>query len=79
MPSTPKKSPSKPNIKIVLGQQIRKLRVEAGMSQQALSEKCDIFRTYVSRVESGEANPTVTVLAAIAAGLNVDIRDLFAD
>jgi transcriptional regulator with XRE-family HTH domain len=49
------------------------------MSQQALSEKCDIFRTYVSRVESGEANPTVTVLAAIAAGLNVDIRDLFAD
>lgn len=79
MPSTPKKSPSKPDIKIVLGQQIRKLRVEAGMSQQALSEKCDIFRTYVSRVESGEANPTVTVLAAIAAGLNVDIRDLFAD
>lgn len=79
MPSTQKKSPSKPDIKIVLGQQIRKLRVEAGMSQQALSEKCDIFRTYVSRVESGEANPTVTVLAAIAAGLNVDIRDLFAD
>ena len=79
MPDAPKKLQPIPDIKKVLGGQVKKLRAESGLSQEALSDMCNIFRTYLSRIESGDANPTVTFLAALAAGLNVDIRDLFGD
>jgi transcriptional regulator with XRE-family HTH domain len=79
MPTTPKKSQAKPDFKKVIGRQVKKFRAELRVSQQMLAEECGIFRTYLSRIESGTANPTVTVLAALAASLNVDIRELFAD
>ena len=47
------------------------------MSQQALAEQCRFFRTYISRIESGQANPTVNVLAQLARGLNAEIADFF--
>ncbi len=61
----------------VVGRQIKRLRVEANMSQQALAEQCRFFRTYISRIESGQANPTVNVLAQLARGLNAEIADFF--
>lgn len=48
-----------------------------GWSQEELGAQCGIDRTYVSGVERGVRNPTVTVIAAIAAGLKVSIEDLF--
>jgi transcriptional regulator with XRE-family HTH domain len=60
-----------------VGANIRKLRLQAGLSQDLLSEKAGIFRTYLSRVESGSANPTLLVLVALAQALNVPPGDLF--
>jgi transcriptional regulator with XRE-family HTH domain len=79
MPSEPGKLQTDLDIKKIVGRQVRKFRVESGMSQQVLSDTCGIFRTYMSRIESGGANPTITILAALASGLDVDIRDLLAD
>ncbi len=41
-----------------------------GLSQEALAEKADIDRTYVSGVERGVRNPTVTVVARFASALD---------
>jgi transcriptional regulator with XRE-family HTH domain len=60
------------NFKNVVGKKIRTLRRAAGLSQETLSERCGIFRTYLSRIESGEANPTLVVLVSLAAALGVD-------
>lgn len=60
-----------------LGQRVRELRLLRGWSQEELGAQCGIDRTYVSGVERGVRNPTVTVLAAIAAGLKISIEDLF--
>jgi len=60
------------NFKTVVGSKIRALRQQAGLSQEVLSDRCGIFRTYLSRIESGSANPTLVVLVALAHSLNVE-------
>ncbi len=65
------------DIRNLVGRQVRRLRIGAGRSQQALCTQCGIYRTYLSRIESGTANPTIAVMAALAAALGVDIAELF--
>ena len=67
------------NFKVAVGRRIRRQRQSAGMTQEALSHQCGIYRTYLSRIEAGAANPTLVVLAALAAALKVPLSDLFMD
>ncbi len=60
------------NYKHIVGSRVRALRLNAALSQEVLSERCGIFRTYLSRIESGSANPTLVVLVALAQSLEVD-------
>ncbi len=63
-------------VRLVLGQRVRSLRKAAGLTQDLLAQQCGIFRTYLSRVENGTANPNLQVLEALAESLNVSIHDL---
>ena len=56
---------------------IRKLRVQKGLSQETLAFHSQIDRTYVSRLERGLENPTVAVLERICEAINCDIPTLF--
>lgn len=47
------------------------------MTQEDLAERCGMFRTYMSRIESGLANPTLTALYTLADALEVNVVDLF--
>ncbi len=60
-----------------LGQRIKALRREHQLTQEDLAEGSGMFRTYMSRIESGQANPTLTMLHDIAAAFNIDIGELF--
>ena len=46
----------------MLGDELRKARKAAGMSQEELSFEADIDRTYVSQLENDRKSPTVDVL-----------------
>jgi DNA-binding XRE family transcriptional regulator len=65
------------DIRVDVGKKIKKLRSETSLSQQALAVRCGIFRTYLSRIENGTANPSITVVAALAAALGVEVVELF--
>ena len=67
----------KVDFKIVVGKQVKRLRLKASMTQDVLSERCGIFRTYLSRIETGSANPTLLVMAALSETLDVHISALF--
>lgn len=54
-----------------VGLNVRHLREERGLSQEAFAFDCGLHRTYVSGVERGIRNPTVLVLEKIAAALQV--------
>ncbi|MEB7887323.1 helix-turn-helix domain-containing protein [Serratia fonticola] len=64
-------------IKILFGQRVKQLRSQAGLSQEAFADRCGLDRTYISGIERGVRNPTLTVIKVIANGLNIDMKNLF--
>ena len=44
-------------------------RESAGMTQSELAEVCGVSQAYISKLESGEANPTIGKIGAIFAAM----------
>ena len=59
-----------------VGLNVRRLRRERGLSQEELAARSAVHQTYLSGVERGVRNPTVTVLQKIAEALDLDIGDV---
>jgi transcriptional regulator with XRE-family HTH domain len=55
------------------------LRKEKNLSQEELSFKADLHRTYIGMIERAEKNITLVNIEKIAKALNVDIKELFDD
>ncbi len=54
-----------------LGLTVKELRGKKGWSQEELGFETELHRTYISGIERGVRNPTVTVLARLADALGV--------
>lgn len=65
------------NVQALVAWNIRRLRVGKGLSQDAFAADTGIDRAHVSRLESGQENPTVLILERIASALEVEIDELF--
>lgn len=65
------------DIKKKLWSRIRELRKEKNMSQELLSSKAKLHRTYLSVVERWIKNVSVENIDKIANALGVEIRELF--
>jgi transcriptional regulator with XRE-family HTH domain len=44
-------------LSVRLGKCVRDLRTDAGWTQVEFAEKCGFYQTYLSRIETGRANP----------------------
>lgn len=60
------------------GKRIRAIRDGRGVSQEGLALLCGLDRTYISGIERGTRNPSLTNILKIAAALEVSPSDLFA-
>jgi mannose-6-phosphate isomerase-like protein (cupin superfamily)/DNA-binding phage protein len=58
------------------GARVRALRDGAGYSLRELAERSGVSAPMLSQVERGETNPTLTVAARIAAGLDLRLSQL---
>ncbi len=66
------------SVRQLFGARIRSLRQQRGMTQQALGEVSDVGYKYLGAVERGhQQNPTLDVISRIAAGLEVEVYELF--
>jgi len=54
------------DIRTRLGHNIRQLREAKGWSQEDYADRAGIHRTYVSDIERGRRNPTITVVEKLA-------------
>lgn len=62
---------------VSIGNNIKRLRKAAGLTQEELSEKMGITAQYLSYVESGSRSPSFEVITAASDVLNVSPADLF--
>lgn len=67
----------KKSLALRVGATVRRLRVEKGLSQVVFSERCGFYQTYLSRLERGQANPTLNALEVIALAFNLSIFEFF--
>lgn len=62
----------------VFGEVVRAFRLERKVSQEALAAAAGLHRTYISLLERGMRNPSLTVIQQLAAALKVSMTDLVA-
>lgn len=65
------------DIKQKVGQRIKQLRNELGISQEALGLEAGVDRTYVSDVENGRRNVSVEILERLVKGLGASMTEFF--
>lgn len=59
-----------------LGQVLRELRTERGLTQRQLGQAADINETWVSHIEAGRTNPAWGTVARLASALGVSITEI---
>lgn len=64
------------DIASAMGAHIRKIRKKCGLTLEALSEKADVSPVFLSDVERGRKEPSVTTLRKIAGALGIKIAYL---
>ena len=62
---------------ILFGHQVRYFRKKNGLSQEQLSHKAGLHRTYIGMIERAEKNITLLNIQKIANALELKIQDLF--
>lgn len=55
---------------------MKRVRLEKGMSQGDICRKLGVDRSYISNVESGKKNPTLSTITKLAKALGVSIGEL---
>ena len=63
---------------IMLGDELRKARKDAGLSQEKLASKAGVHRTYVSLLERNLKSPTVDVLLRLCKAMGVSAAGVIA-
>ncbi|HEX8050006.1 MAG TPA: helix-turn-helix transcriptional regulator [Solirubrobacterales bacterium] len=75
MPPPRRSKPRSPE-HAALGEAVRTLRLEAGMSQEQLAEAAHTDLTQVGGIERGVRNPSYTTLLRLAAALDTGVGEL---
>jgi len=60
----------------VFSKVLRELREANNISQEKLAEYCELDRTYISLLERGLRQPTITTIFKLAKALNISASEL---
>jgi transcriptional regulator with XRE-family HTH domain len=61
------------------GQQLQRLRIRRDLTQEQLAVKAGLARVYVTKLEQGEHDPTLTMLVRLAKALRVSVTELLGE
>ena len=62
-----------------LGKQLQRLRTRRGLTQEQLAVNVGLSRTFVTRLELGQYDPTLSTLVRLAKALRVSVTDLLGE
>jgi len=63
----------------IVGANVRRLRRERGLTQEDLAGEAGLAMRHMGRIERGESNPTLSMMAKLADVLGVHLTALFAE
>lgn len=63
--------------KLILRNNLKKIRVEKKLSQSALAELVGVSRNTISSIETGQFNPTAKLALILCIALDKKFEDLF--
>ena len=63
----------------LLARNLRRIRHDRGMTQEALSQESGLRQAHLSEIEAGKRNVSLDNISAIAHGLGVPVIRLFED
>ncbi|WP_247740841.1 helix-turn-helix domain-containing protein [Cohnella sp. LGH] len=64
-------------IKQIIGKTFKAIRLKQGLSQEDLAHECDVDRSYISMIEVGRNEPSVTKIFDLCRGLKIKPSDFF--
>lgn len=59
-----------------IGENLKKIRTNNGLTQEELAKKVDVHRTMIMLIETGRKNPSVALIRDIAEALKCKTDDL---
>lgn len=59
-----------------LGQNLKRIRTEKGISQNKIAHTLGIDRAFISNIENGKTNPTLATIAKLAKAIGVSVGEL---
>jgi transcriptional regulator with XRE-family HTH domain len=65
--------------RVILGKNVRQLRLQKGMTQEELAFAAEIDLTYMGGIERGKRNPSLLVMGRMAEALSVPLAKLISD
>lgn len=65
------------DVRQLVGSNVKRLRVAAGITQAELADLVGVDRAYISGLEQGNRNATIVSLWHVAQALDAPIRSLF--
>ncbi len=63
--------------KLILKNNLKQIRSEAGLSQQALADIVGVSRNTISSIETGQFNPTAKLALILCIALDKKFEDVF--
>jgi len=64
------------HILCAFGNLVKQRRIALGISQEELGFRANLDRTYISGLERGVRNPSLTALFSLATGLDLEVSEL---
>jgi len=59
------------------GYTVREQRLKGNLSQEDLADLCSLHRTYISDIELGKRNVSLTNIGKVATALDISLSELF--
>ncbi|HAX72234.1 MAG TPA: Cro/Cl family transcriptional regulator, partial [Firmicutes bacterium] len=64
---------------MIIGDKIRRLRMEHGLTQEELADRTELTKGYISQVERDLASPSIATLVDILEALGTSLGEFFTD
>jgi len=64
------------DMRVLVGENVRKVRLKRGLTQERFAEKSGFSQQYLSSLENGRRNPSIVTIYELAAALGVSHLEL---